>query len=128
MNIEELEKLAKASPVVAFQGEGESGRYYNAASPDDILTLINMLKQTEDAYSKLEVECLSQARLDGMGSEREAALLARLAEAEKREAILQAQLKEATGALMYITYCGNDNLGNPENAARFALSKLSVSK
>ena len=45
--------------------------------------------------AECEAECLEQARLNGMGSEREARLLARLAEAERDKEHLQRAVNRA---------------------------------
>lgn len=49
MNYDELRKLAKASPAVVFDNETESGRFYNAASPDVILGLLDKLAIAKEA-------------------------------------------------------------------------------
>lgn len=49
-----------------------------------ILELAQKLKTAEDKLATSEKECEEQARLNGMGSEREAALMAQLAAAAKR--------------------------------------------
>ena len=58
-----------------------------AVSPEEINELLDRL---EDA----EPECLEQARLNGMGAEREAALLSKLEAAEKERDALRSKIAE----------------------------------
>lgn len=56
--------------------------FIQAADMDELL----------DRLEAAESECLEQARLNGMGSEREAALMAKLEAAEKERDILRAKV------------------------------------
>ncbi len=51
-----------------------------------------------DRLEAAESDCLEQARLNGMGSEREAALLAKLEAAEKERDALRAKVETAESA------------------------------
>lgn len=48
-NLEELKRLALAAPEVVFDNETESGRFYNAATPQQILSLISKLETCIEA-------------------------------------------------------------------------------
>ena len=61
-------------------------RFIAAANPSTVIELINRL---EDAES----DALEQARLNGMGSEREAALMAKLEAAEKERDAMRAKIE-----------------------------------
>ena len=62
-------------------------KFYAAANPAAIDELLDRLERAES-------ECLEQARLNGMGSEREAALMAKLEAAEKERDALRAKITE----------------------------------
>lgn len=52
-NLEELKRLALAAPEVVFDNETESGRFYNAATPQQILSLISDLETCIEALKKI---------------------------------------------------------------------------
>ena len=60
----------------------------NAISMQEVLELLGRLEESES-------DCLEQARLNGMGSEREAALMAKLEAAEKERDALRAKIETA---------------------------------
>ncbi len=65
-----------ADLFIASERPQEDAAFYAAANPATVIELINRLEAAES-------DALEQARLNGMGSEREAALMAKLEAAEK---------------------------------------------
>ena len=75
-----------ADLFIASERPQEDAAFYAAANP---ATLIELLDRLEDAKS----DALEQARLNGMGSEHEAVLMAKLEVDEKERDYLQARIE-----------------------------------
>lgn len=53
IDLKDLVAKAKAAPTVVFDNDTESGRFYNAASPDAILSLISKLETCLEALKEI---------------------------------------------------------------------------
>ena len=99
-------------------------KFIAAANPAAITELLDRLERAES-------ECLEQARLNGMGSEREAALMAKLEAAEKERDWNAERLEDAIEELtalraeleterMRLTACGVVAMSNTTDSAKQA--------
>ena len=86
-----IQEVAACGPTKADGGYGPqqeaNASLIAAANPATIFELLDRLERAE-------FKCLEQARLNGMGSEREAALMAKLEAAEKERDALSAELSK----------------------------------
>ena len=86
-----IQEVAACGPTIADGGYGPqqeaNASLIAAANPATIFELLDRLERAES-------KCLEQARLNGMGSEREAALMAKLEAAEKERDALSAELSK----------------------------------
>ena len=98
-----------ADLFIASERPQEDAAFYAAANPT---TVIEILDRLEDAES----DALEQARLNGMGSEREAALMAKLEAAENENAKLREALAEK---VISETMLRDLNVGNGSINASF---------
>ena len=85
IDTKELRRLAQAAIAKMNASDPE---FASSTPPLAILELLDRLEAAES-------ECLEQARLNGMGSEREAALMAKLEAAEKSDAESLAMYRKA---------------------------------
>ena len=86
-----IQEVAACGPTKADGGYGPqqeaNARLIAAANPATISELLDRLEAAES-------DALEQARLNGMGSEREAALMAKLEAAEKERDALRARIEQ----------------------------------
>ena len=76
-----------ADLFIASERPQEDAAFYAASNPSAVIELLDRLEAAE-------ADALEQARLNGMGSEREAALMAKLEAAEKERDALRAKITE----------------------------------
>ena len=76
-----------ADLFIASERPQEDAAFYAASNPSAVIELLDRLEAAE-------ADALEQARLNGMGSEREAALMAKLEAAEKERDALRAKIEE----------------------------------
>ena len=79
-----------ADLFIASERPQEDAAFYAAANPATVIELINRLEAAES-------DALEQASLNGMGSEREAALMAKLEAAERERDALRAEVESWKG-------------------------------
>ena len=84
IDTKELRRLAQAAIAKMNASDPE---FASSTPPLAILELLDRLEAAES-------ECLEQARLNGMGSEREAALMAKLEAAERERDDLRAKVEQ----------------------------------
>lgn len=111
ININELRQLAQAATPIDTDLCGD--RYFTAQysiatltkEQDGFITAANPAAITEllDRLEASEQEVIEQARLNGMGSEREALLMARLEAAEKDNQRKQKRIEQLDHALRVMT-------------------------
>ena len=91
-----IQEVAACGPTKADGGYGPqqeaNASLIAAANPATIFELLDRLERAE-------FKCLEQARLNGMGGEREAALMAKLEAAEKELAELRSSMKFRTSLI-----------------------------
>ena len=52
MTLQELRELASKAPTVVFDDITESGRFYEAANPQTILTLLDRIEKAKETLEK----------------------------------------------------------------------------
>ena len=94
-----------ADLFIASERPQEDAAFYAAANP---ATVIELLDRLEDAKS----DALEQARLNGMGASREAALMAKLEVAEKERDNLRAKIEamENQEPVVSVWRCDNGHI------------------
>ena len=95
-----------ADLFIASERPQEDAAFYAAANPAAINELLDRLEAAES-------DALEQARLNGMGASREAALMAKLEAAEKERDALQAKVEEMEKQKPVATVRINAINGNP---------------
>ena len=76
-----------ADLFIASERPQEDAAFYAASNPSAVIELLDRLEAAE-------ADALEQARLNGMGSEREAALMAKLEAAERERDDLRAKVEQ----------------------------------
>lgn len=110
IDIDRLRQLAQATNEPSDDRAEILAEFYAATQSD---TIIELLDRLEDAES----DALEQARLNDMGSEREAALIAKLEAAEKERDELRAKNHQYEMRLRKILEAPEDTMSNSKALA-----------